>query len=152
MQFVDNEFQALEFGKEVRLVVGQGVAGAQAGDKARGIHFHFLRTHRHAGTGEQIIDAYRTQVRAFSCHVGAGDDDEERAFLHVDVVAHTTVAMHQGMSQSLCTEYETGIAAGICRTGFPCIGRDAGFGGSHISLVKQSRISICRMIIGKGCQ
>ena len=45
-----------------------------------------------------------------------------------------------------------GIAVGILRIGVLCTGRDAGFGGNHISLVEQGRIRIAGMIISKSCQ
>jgi len=152
LQLVDDEFQAFEFGKEVGLVVGQGVAGAQAGDETGGIRLHLFRADGHAGAGKQVVDAYRAQIGALSCHVGAGDDDEERAFLHVDVVADTTVAVHQGMSQGFCAKHETGVVAGVFRISFLRIGRDVDFGGNHIGLVEQGGIRIVRMIIGEGCQ
>ena len=58
-QLVDEEFQAFQFGKEVRLVVGQGVAGAQAGDETDGHQLHGGGADRGTDAGQQEVDAHR---------------------------------------------------------------------------------------------
>lgn len=52
-------------------------------------YFHLAGTDGGADAGKEVIDAHRTQIGAFPCHVGAGDDDEKRSFHHVDVIAYS---------------------------------------------------------------
>ena len=99
LQLVYDEFQTFEFGKEVGLVVVQRIRGAQAGDEPGRAYFHLAGTDGSADAAEEVVDAYGAQIGAFSCHVGAGDDDEERPFRHIDVIAYTAVAVHQRVSQ-----------------------------------------------------
>ena len=94
LELVDDEFQPLQFGKEVRLVVGQGVTGAQAGDEADGCQLHLGGTDGRTDAGQEVIDAYGAQVGALARHIGTGDDDEFRAPGHSEVVAHTAVGGH----------------------------------------------------------
>ena len=67
-----------------------------------------------ADAGKEVIDAHRTQIGAFPCHVGAGDDDEKRSFHHVDVIADTAVTVHQRMAQGFGTETEGGRGIDGC--------------------------------------
>ena len=127
LQLVDDELQAFQFGEEVGLVVGQGVAGAQTGDEADGRQLHLGGADRGTDAGQEIVDAYGAQIGALARHVGTGDDDELRAAGHLEIIAHTAFGGHQRMAQGGGTEAER----------FVCGGNEGGVG-------------VVRMVVGEG--
>ena len=106
MQFVDDKFQTFQFCKEIGFVIIQGVAGAQTGNELSRIQFHTPGANGGADASQQIVDAYRTKIRTFACHICSGDNNEERTFFYINVITYTFVVVHQWMSHRCGAETE----------------------------------------------
>ena len=96
-----NLLQPLELGKEVRLVVGQRVAGPQTGEEGQRREGHAAGTHGGTHAPQQVVDTYGAQVGALAGHVGPGDDLEGAFVYGGHVVADAAVAGNEGMPQRL---------------------------------------------------